>query len=173
MPLLDIKVSAWCALSVTRIMGPILPDILNPEIRFFFYLFKWGEGVRVLPAKMVLQPPLQSKIQWPPYLNFRVPSSVACWFTPSGTIWLLHVGKTAIIKKIPPHRKTLNKSPTAQYQPFVDKNCSYQWYRRPRYHVTSNNCFVTLTVIVNYTSGIDVKWYRLYRLSFVLAFCIF
>jgi hypothetical protein len=35
-PLYDIKVSAWCVLSATRIIVSIFSEILNPEIRFFF-----------------------------------------------------------------------------------------------------------------------------------------
>jgi hypothetical protein len=64
-------------------------------------------------SKTVLQPPLKPKIQWPPYVNFWVPTSqtsfVACWFTRSGTILLLHVGKTAIIKQFPPTEEELKQ----------------------------------------------------------------
>jgi len=127
-------------------------------------------------SKTVLQPLLQPKIQWLPYVNFWVPtsksSSVACWFTRSGTIWLLHVGKTAIIKQSPHTGRPYTNHQLRNINHFA-KELQLSIISQTTSHDTSNNCFVTLIVIVNSTSGIDVKWYRLYRFSFVLAFCIF
>ena len=155
---------------------PHLLGHTNPKISFFFFNLNEEKRSTSSSSKTVLQSHLRQKIQWSPYVNIWVPtsksSSVACWFTRSGTIWLLHAGKTAIIKQFP-HTGRPYTNHQLRNSTICVQELQLSIISQTTCHVTSNNCFVTLTVIVNSTSGIDVKWYRLYRFSFVLAFCIF